>query len=274
MQTDSIILHKGIAKQFKFKSSNEYAYNAQIAMNSMRNTLYDLIKHNRGDATQKISLGMTEHFSKTADNKRIEDNLYHTSKPITLYSQSSIRRLLDNLVESLYQTQMKNMSNLLGSIGMTTEFIDTIYIKFHEIDPPGVRSFIPTPKQLENKKAVIDPKNNHNICFLYFLRFLYKSNPRRISKKLLEYCKSINISNIKFPPTIQDTDQFEKDNSNISITIFEYGGFSKKTNENEDEDDHEDINTYTNIGSYDDSKSSSINIDTSTNTKNTKKCTK
>ena len=197
MQTDSIILHKGIAKQFKFKSSNEYAYNAQIAMDSMRNTLCDLIKHNRGDATQKISIGMTEHFSKTADNKRIEENLYHTSKPLTLYSKSSIRRLLNNLVESLYQTRMKNMSNLLGSSGMTAEFIDTIYIKFHEIDPPGVRSFIPTPKQLENKKAVIDPKNNHNKCFLYaayiFYDFLDKNNSGRISKKLLEYCKSINI---------------------------------------------------------------------------------
>ena len=33
-------------------------------MNSMRNTLYKLIRNNRNNATQKISIRITEHFSK------------------------------------------------------------------------------------------------------------------------------------------------------------------------------------------------------------------
>lgn len=51
--TEPSILHKEIAKQFKFKSRNQNAYNAQVAMQSMRNTLHDLIKNNRNNTTQK-----------------------------------------------------------------------------------------------------------------------------------------------------------------------------------------------------------------------------
>ena len=33
-------------------------------MNSMRNTLYNLIRNNKNNTTQKVSIGTTEHFSK------------------------------------------------------------------------------------------------------------------------------------------------------------------------------------------------------------------
>ena len=33
-------------------------------MNSMRDTLYNLIRNNRNNTTQKISIGITEHISK------------------------------------------------------------------------------------------------------------------------------------------------------------------------------------------------------------------
>ena len=55
---------------------------------------------------------------------------------------------------------------------------------------------------------------------------------------MLKCCEQLNTANINFPPTIQDIEQFEKDNLDISITIFEYGGFHKIK-----EDDNDDENT-------------------------------
>ena len=52
-------------------------------------------------------------------------------------------------------------------------------------------------------------------------------NLGRISKKLLKCCERLNVDNISFQPTIKDIEQFEKDNPDISFTIFEYGGFDK-----------------------------------------------
>ena len=54
-----------------------------------------------------------------------------------------------------------------------------------------------------------------------------KGVPSRISKKLWKCCERLNIENIEFPPKIKDIEQFEKDNTDISVTIFEYDGFQK-----------------------------------------------
>ena len=54
-----------------------------------------------------------------------------------------------------------------------------------------------------------------------------KKHPSGISKNLLKCCERLNINNIEFSPKIKDIEQFEKNNPDISITIFEYDGFHK-----------------------------------------------
>ena len=140
---------------------------------------------------------------------------------------------MDNLPTSLIQNREDNVARLEGSSNHILELINNIYVKFHEIKPPTARSYIPTPKELANKKAIINPKSNDNKCSLYsagisvFIDELGNKNLERISKKLLKCCERLNVDNINFPPTTKDIEQFEKDNLDISVTIFEYGGFHK-----------------------------------------------
>ena len=131
------------------------------------------------------------------------------------------------------------MARLEGASNHKLEFINNIYIKFHEINPPNTRSYISTPKKLLNKNAIINPQNKDIRCFLYataisvYYDEIDKKHPSRISKNLLKCCERLNIDNIEFPPKIKDIEQFEKDNRDISITIFEYDGFHKiKEDEN------------------------------------------
>ena len=71
---------------------------------------------------------------------------------------------------------------------------------------------------------------------------LGNKNLERISKKLLKCCEQLNIDNINFPPTIKDTAQVDKDNLDISTTIFEYDGFHTiKKYDNDDENTKEGI---------------------------------
>ena len=67
---------------------------------------------------------------------------------------------------------------------------------------------------------------------------LGNKNLERISKKLLKCCEWLNIDNINFLPSIKDVEQFEKNDTDISITIFEYGVFHKIK-----EDDNDNENT-------------------------------
>ena len=57
--TDVLRAHKGIAQQFKFKARNQNTTDIDSAMNSMRDTLYNLIRNNRNNTTQKISIEIT-----------------------------------------------------------------------------------------------------------------------------------------------------------------------------------------------------------------------
>ena len=45
--------HKNIAQTFKFKARNENAVTINDALDSMRDTLYNLIRNNRNNRTQK-----------------------------------------------------------------------------------------------------------------------------------------------------------------------------------------------------------------------------
>ena len=89
-------------------------------INSMCETLYNLIRNNRNNATQRISIEISQHFSKPKEvlndkdlidpvtgviyrkgsisipsNERVFDK-YHHSDIFSLYRRPSIRKLLDN----------------------------------------------------------------------------------------------------------------------------------------------------------------------------------
>ena len=181
--TDVLRAHKGIAQQFKFKARNQNTTDIDSAMNSMRDTLHNLIRNNRNNTTQKISIGITEHFSKPKEilndkdlvdpvtgiihkkgtislltNEKLYDDKYHHSNVFTLYPRSSIRKLLDDLTTSLIQNREDNMARLEGASNHKLEFIENIYVKFHKINPPSARSFVLTPRKLADKKTILIQK--------------------------------------------------------------------------------------------------------------------
>ena len=251
--TDALWAHTGTSQIFKFKARNENVINIEEAIDNMCNTLYNLILSNRNNATQRISIGITKRFSEPEEvlndrdlvdpitgtvhrrgtiliptNEKVFDHKYHYSNISKLYPRSSIRKLLDKLTQSLIQNCEDNMARLASESHHKLEFINNIYIKFHEINTPNTRSYIPTPKKLLNKNAIINLQNKDNKCFLYataisvYYDEIDKKHPSRISKNLLKCYERLNIDNIEFPPKIKDIEQFEKDNLDNSITIFEF----------------------------------------------------
>ena len=181
--TDVLRVHKVNAQEFKFKARNQNAHDIDSAMNSMQNTLYNLIRNNRNSTTQKVSVGITQHFSKLKEvlndkdlvdpvtgiihkkgtisipaNEKVYDDKYHHSNVFTLYPRSSIRKLLDDLTTSLIQNREDNMARLEGASNHKLAFIENIYVKFHKINPPSARSFVLTPRKLADKKTILIQK--------------------------------------------------------------------------------------------------------------------
>ena len=90
-------------------------------------------------------------------------------------------------------------------------------------------SYIPLPKKLKTKKAIINVKNTDNKCFMWSILAAlhpveHTRNPERIHH-YQHYQDELNFGGIEFPVTIDKIGRFERQN-NISVNVF---GFRKCT---------------------------------------------
>ena len=88
-------------------------------------------------------------------------------------------------------------------------------------------TWIPLPKELADKKAIINMQNKDNKCFLWcVLRALnpHEKDPQRLDKKLKEKENTLNMEGIEYPVSLKDIGKFENQNPTISITVFGYNG--------------------------------------------------
>ena len=95
-------------------------------------------------------------------------------------------------------------------------------------DPLKASSYIDLPRELKNKKAIINMKNKDNKCFLWSV--LRALNPKdkdaeRIDKDLKSKEHTLNMEGITYPVSFKDIKRFEKQNLDISITVL---GYNKK----------------------------------------------
>ena len=91
-------------------------------------------------------------------------------------------------------------------------------------NPLRGETWIALPKELANKKAIINMKNEDNKCFLWcVLRALNpcEKKSERIDKKLKKG-NTLNMEEIEYPVSLKDIDKFERQNPSISITVFGY----------------------------------------------------
>ena len=94
-------------------------------------------------------------------------------------------------------------------------------------DPIKASSYIDLPKELKNKKAIINMKNeDNNKCFLWcVLRALNPSkdkHPSRIDEDLKSKENTLNMEGIAYPVSLKDINRFEKQNLDISISVLGY----------------------------------------------------
>lgn len=96
-------------------------------------------------------------------------------------------------------------------------------------------SYIKLPKEISNKKAVINIQNNDEKCFVWAVLSALKcnsvkKNAHRVSN-YRSYLEELDLTNIEFPVTLNQIDIFEKNNEEISINVY----IIENDNENESE---------------------------------------
>ena len=153
----------------------------------------------------------------------IEPSSFHSRVEMNLEG-SNIDELYNNMVERTLENiatfQMRGSQWVFSSI---------VSLEIHSVrfEPMRGSSYIPLPKSLRSKKAIINMKNEDNMCFKWAVaRALnpVERDAERITKLLREQAEELKMRGINFPVKLKDIDKFEKLNSEISINVFGFEG--------------------------------------------------
>ena len=130
-----------------------------------------------------------------------------------------------DLCDTMVDRILENMAAFQNK-GSPWKFRSIIPLQLHTVryNPLGGETYIPLPKELANKKAIINIKNKDNQCFLWcVLRALYPKDkdPQRITD-LINKKDTLKMEGIEYPVSLKDLNKSEKQNPTISITVLGY----------------------------------------------------
>ena len=194
-------------------------FDPQSFLDGARENMIRVLRNNRNTKVKLIfkcnmEFLTTNEIKKADFHSNIEVNLDGTDK----------KELYDTMVERI----LEKIATFLATKS-DVRFHSVINFELHTVSykPLRGKTWIPLPKELADKKAIINIQNKDNKCFLWHvLRYLYpdNKNPQRLDKKLISKENSLNMEGICYPVSLKDINKFEKQNPTISITVLGYEG--------------------------------------------------
>jgi hypothetical protein len=103
-------------------------------------------------------------------------------------------------------------------------------IRIGQYRPMTGSSYIPTPKVLAGKHAIVNVCNQDDMCFAWAVLSAMHS-PKYHAQKVFNYRRHLNtidLTGIKFPTPINQVGRFEKNNPTLSINVYMLGKDEKE----------------------------------------------
>lgn len=211
---------RGFAKQFAV--DNLFAIDASNYMKIVKPSAINFLNKNRQTKINMVLFCEMERVDLKSGNV-INITAPFASKTEQVLGgtdgEEFFNRARDKILESMAAFQSQGSNWRLKSVVKLE--INTV-----DYDPLKGKSYIPLPKELAAKEAIINMKNEDDECFKWCVtRALnpVEKNPQRITKELREQAKQLNWSGIEFPVAVDENviHRFER-NNNIGINVFGY----------------------------------------------------
>jgi len=170
----------------------------------------------------KVYAAMDVQFYRTTVNGELQQTTarFRTS-PDVLSDTANIN--IDGIAGE-FMSSIENFSKR-GS-NWIVDFVVDFLITLAPYRPMQGSTFIPTPKKILHKKAIVNVQNRtDNLCFLWsILAGIYPvdHNPNRLYH-YTPHLHKLNTTGLSFPMSVRDVPKFENLNPNISVsvTVFE-----------------------------------------------------
>lgn len=168
----------------------------------------------------KVNVNFQGEFEKTSTSEIRRQVKYLNSRNKVLFKTSNIINWYENNVINYLLTLLDDFEH--SESGWKLVSIHQLTININKYEPFRGSSFIPLPKAIDRKKAVINVRNKDNKCFAYaILSKLYP--PLHHATRASAYTKhldKLNFDGLQFPITLDQIKKFEKLNYNISINVY------------------------------------------------------
>ena len=199
-------------------------FDPQSFMDGARENITGLLRNNRNI---KVKLILKCYMISERDNL-IKDFPFHSGIEINVEG-TNVNEIYTTMTDTILE-RIANLINGSSGGGSGWIFYKIIKLELHTVSYRPLRgnTWVSLPKELADKKAIINMKNKDNKCFMWsVLRALNPTNnhPERIDKELMEKEDTLNMKGIEYPVSLKedrDISKFEKQNPEISITVLGY----------------------------------------------------
>ena len=111
---------------------------------------------------------MQINFISSKDSK--ETRTMHTnSSNVEIMIGNETDEIIEKLFDSLLQKYQDGLEESMTGSEFICDSVDLLYYHLQKIGLKRGGSYIDSPEWLKNKKAALNPKNNHDNCFQYAL---------------------------------------------------------------------------------------------------------
>ncbi|GFR99473.1 hypothetical protein ElyMa_006374500, partial [Elysia marginata] len=143
----------------------------------------------------------------------------HEQEPLLHPSEigAALSRAFENIFEKIDKWTKEGSD-------WTIERVRTLWLNIARYQPLRGGSYIPLPKAVSNKKAVVNVQNQDDACLLWALLasiFRIEEHPERISH-YYQYAKLLKFDGIDTPTPISQIPKVERQNK-LAINVFGWG---------------------------------------------------
>ena len=182
---------------------------------------YDTVKQNLIKGSIKLQIVANVEFEKPNTSESI--NTHISTKQHSLTRIEDLDKIFkDNLIADLVDAI--DHAKVRGS-GWSEATVHKLEMKQTRYHPILGKSFLPLPKEVEKKRAVVNIQNkSDNFCFKWCVLaklFPIKVHPERISH-YKPFENKLDFSGLTFPMSIEDIDRFEEQNPPISVNVYKW----------------------------------------------------
>ena len=211
------VLHECNGDKIRSLSVLEY-------LSKIRPSLYDLIEEYSYKNSWKIQLTAKLSFI-SLTHTNVRQTLYSKSDNVEVIHAVDTNGVIDELFDTFLNRYQDGLETKMTGSSYFFEKVDLLEYHFHKVTLKRGSSYIPSPEWMNNKKSTINPQNTEDKnCFQYSIVAMLNyqtipNNPERISN-LKPFIDNYNWNDLEFPAGHKDYSAFEKNNTDIALSIL------------------------------------------------------